>query len=151
MLVHAASVEADGSEVGHCFQLLFFFFLSSTSFGPGGLRARCVRHACLRAPCVAWPLLSPTFALSLLGNYYFFTKKKLIFWCFFFFLRLALGHSRLGHPLSLEYWISILFLSIKFNINFEKFAIYLLFISQGAVKPRIIDNESEKIMEHQEK
>ena len=28
-------------------------------------QAACVRHACLRAPCVAWPLLSPTFALSL--------------------------------------------------------------------------------------
>ena len=24
-----------------------------------------MRHACLRAPCVAWPLFSPTFALSL--------------------------------------------------------------------------------------
>ena len=28
-------------------------------------QAACVRHACLRAPCIAWPLLSPTFALSL--------------------------------------------------------------------------------------
>ena len=28
-------------------------------------RAACVRHACLRAPCVAWPLLTPTFALFL--------------------------------------------------------------------------------------
>ena len=25
----------------------------------------CVRHACLRAPCVAWPLFSPLFSLSL--------------------------------------------------------------------------------------
>ena len=32
----------------------------------------CVRHACLRAPCVAWPLLLPLFSLS------------------FFFLRLLL-------------------------------------------------------------
>ena len=29
-------------------------------------QAACVRHACLRAPCVAWPLFSRTFALSLL-------------------------------------------------------------------------------------
>ena len=28
-------------------------------------QAACVRHACLRAPCVAWPLLSPLFSLSL--------------------------------------------------------------------------------------
>ena len=28
-------------------------------------QAACVRHACLRAPCVAWPLLSPSFSLSL--------------------------------------------------------------------------------------
>ena len=28
-------------------------------------QAACVRHVCLRAPCVAWPLLSHTFALSL--------------------------------------------------------------------------------------
>ena len=59
-------------------------------FGPGGLRApcvfacairslaivitivqsllaqaACVRHTCLRAPCVAWPLLLPLFSLSL--------------------------------------------------------------------------------------
>ena len=27
-------------------------------------QAACVRHACLRAPCVAWPLLPPTFGLS---------------------------------------------------------------------------------------
>ena len=27
-------------------------------------QAACVRHACLRAPCVAWPLLSPSFSLS---------------------------------------------------------------------------------------
>ena len=27
-------------------------------------QAACVRHACLRAPCVAWPLLSPLFSLS---------------------------------------------------------------------------------------
>ena len=27
-------------------------------------QAACVRHAFLRAPCVAWPLLSPTFSLS---------------------------------------------------------------------------------------
>ena len=25
----------------------------------------CVRHACFRAPCLAWPLLSPSFSLSL--------------------------------------------------------------------------------------
>ena len=36
------------SEAGHCFHLLFFFF------GPGGLRA----------PCIAWPLLLPSFSLS---------------------------------------------------------------------------------------
>ena len=30
-------------------------------------QAACVRHACLRAPCVAWPLLSPSFALLLLS------------------------------------------------------------------------------------
>ena len=28
-------------------------------------QAACVRHACLRAPCVAWPLFSPSFSLSL--------------------------------------------------------------------------------------
>ena len=27
-------------------------------------QAACVRHACLRAPCVAWPLLWPSFSLS---------------------------------------------------------------------------------------
>ena len=27
-------------------------------------QAACVRHACLRAPCVAWPLFSPSFSLS---------------------------------------------------------------------------------------
>ena len=27
-------------------------------------QAACVRHACLRAPCVAWPLFSPLFSLS---------------------------------------------------------------------------------------
>ena len=26
-------------------------------------QAACVRHTCWRAPCVAWPLFSPTFAL----------------------------------------------------------------------------------------
>ena len=31
--------------------------------GPGGLRAPCVL-VCLRAPCVAWPLLLPSFSLS---------------------------------------------------------------------------------------
>ena len=39
-------------------------------------QAACVRHACLRAPCVAWPLLSPTFAP--------------LFFFFFLFLRLLL-------------------------------------------------------------
>ena len=29
-------------------------------------QAACSRHACLRAPCVAWPLLSPSFSLLLL-------------------------------------------------------------------------------------
>ena len=32
-----------------------FFFLAQTA---------CERHACLRAPCVAWPLLLPSFSLS---------------------------------------------------------------------------------------
>ena len=27
-------------------------------------QAACVRHACLRAPCIAWPLLLPLFSLS---------------------------------------------------------------------------------------
>ena len=27
-------------------------------------QAACVRHACLRAPCVAWQLFSPSFSLS---------------------------------------------------------------------------------------
>ena len=57
-------------------------------------QAVCVRHACLRAPCVAWPLLSPTFALS----FFFF-----FFWVFLDFLRPAFSHGRLGHPQSLEY------------------------------------------------
>ena len=46
------------------------------NFGPGVYmaivntdflaQAACVRHACaMRVPCVAWPLLLPTFALSL--------------------------------------------------------------------------------------
>ena len=59
------------SEAGHCFHLLFFLFWPRRlacamhslaivitivrSFGPGGLRA----------PCVAWPLLLPSFSLSL--------------------------------------------------------------------------------------
>ena len=29
-------------------------------------QAACVRHACLRAPCVAWPLLLPSFSLFFL-------------------------------------------------------------------------------------
>ena len=40
--------------------------------GPGGLRAPCVRHACLRAPCVAWPLLSPSLSLSSSSSFFFF-------------------------------------------------------------------------------
>ena len=27
-------------------------------------QAACVRHACMRAPCVPWPLLLPSFSLS---------------------------------------------------------------------------------------
>ena len=38
-----------------------------------------MRHACLRAPCVAWPLLSPTFALSLFLSFFF---SVLINYCF---------------------------------------------------------------------
>ena len=34
-------------------------------------QAACVRHACLRAPCVAWPLLSPLFSLSLFLSSFF--------------------------------------------------------------------------------
>ena len=35
-------------------------------FNPKALLAQeaCVHNACLRAPCVAWPLLSPSFSLS---------------------------------------------------------------------------------------
>ena len=42
------------------FKYLFY------SFGRKCLlaQAACVRHVCLRAPCVAWPLLSPSFSLS---------------------------------------------------------------------------------------
>ena len=37
----------------------------------------CMRHACLRAPCVAWPLLSPTFAL-LSFSFFFFLRPLLL-------------------------------------------------------------------------
>ena len=36
-------------------------------------QAACVRHACLCAPCVAWPLFSPSFSLSLLFFFFFFS------------------------------------------------------------------------------
>ena len=35
-------------------------------------QAACMRHACLRAPCVAWPLFSSLFSLSLL--FFFFSS-----------------------------------------------------------------------------
>ena len=53
-------------------------------------QAACVRHACLRAPCVAWPLI-------------FFLRKKKKIEQFFHFLRPAFGHGCSGHPQSLEY------------------------------------------------
>ena len=40
-------------------------------------QAACVRHACLREPCVAWPLLLPSFGL-------FFFLRLLLFQYFFF-------------------------------------------------------------------
>ena len=36
-------------------------------------QAACVRHACLRAPCAAWPLLSPSFSLS--SSFIFFSLR----------------------------------------------------------------------------
>ena len=33
-------------------------------------QAACVRHACLGAPCVAWPLLLPLFSLSLFLSFF---------------------------------------------------------------------------------
>ena len=96
-------------------------------------QAACVRHACLRAPCIAWPLLSPTFALSFflrllllthfgespmceiiftqyLGITRRYMQKKYFFQVIFIFLdflRPAFGHGRLGHPQSLEYLIML--------------------------------------------
>ena len=52
------------SEAGHCFHLLFFFF------GPGGLRA----------PCIAWPLLLPSFSLSSSLRLLLLTHRKLASW-----------------------------------------------------------------------
>ena len=90
------------------------------------------RLACaMRAQCVAWPLLLPSFSLSSsfsqsfafdplrgnsyvwkffppifwpkkIGNFYFFTKKTDFLLSLDFFWP-AFGHGRLGHPQSLEY------------------------------------------------
>ena len=38
-------------------------------------QAACVRHACLRAPCVAWPLLLPSFSLSSFLFFFFFSPS----------------------------------------------------------------------------
>ena len=35
-----------------------------------------MRHACLRAPCVAWPLLIPSFSLSFFWLNFIFLRKK---------------------------------------------------------------------------
>ena len=35
-------------------------------------KAACVRHACLRAPCIAWPLLLPSFGLFFFFSLSFF-------------------------------------------------------------------------------
>ena len=71
-------------------------------------QAACMRHKCLRVPCLAWPLLSPSFSLSFflsLSSVFCFwpTSRNLIFGRFFFLLQPAFGHGRLGHPQSLEY------------------------------------------------
>ena len=60
-------------------------------------QAACVRHACLHAPCVAWPLLSPTFVFSLSFFLFFYGKKDTNFGRFFCFLRPAFGHGRLEY------------------------------------------------------
>ena len=64
------------------FLLLFLRLLLLTHFGETPVsenllaQAACVRHACLRAPCVAWPLLLPSFSLSLSS---FFSLRLLLF------------------------------------------------------------------------
>ena len=92
-----------------CLRSLAIVITNFQSFGPGGLRA----------PCVAWPLFSPTFALCLflrlllLTHFgespmckiiFVFKQKKVFFRPFFCFLSPAFGHGRLGHPQSLEYF-----------------------------------------------
>ena len=46
-------------------------------------QAACVRHACLRAPCVAWPLLLPLFSLSL-SPLFFLRLLLLIHFCYWY-------------------------------------------------------------------
>ena len=41
-------------------------------------QAACVRHACLHAPCVAWPLLLPSFSLSLSPHLLLFLRLLLL-------------------------------------------------------------------------
>ena len=83
-----------------------------------------MRHAYLRAPCVAsgnLPCVKICFPQYFgitrrymqnknLGNF-LFNKKKVDFRAFFFdFLGPAFGHGRLGHPQSLEYIVYLLHL-----------------------------------------
>ena len=53
--LRAPHVVADEAKLAIVFTYFFSSFLA---------QAACMRHACLRVPCVAWPLLSPLFSLS---------------------------------------------------------------------------------------
>ena len=61
----------------------------------------------------AWKFVSPNILAKLediwkkkLKVIFIFYEKKLIFGCFFFFSWPAFGHGHLGHPQSLEYYVS---------------------------------------------
>ena len=66
-------------------------------------------HACLRAPCIAWPLLSQTFGL------------------FLSLFSPAFGHGRLGHPQSLEYLYTYI-KQTRANLFVWSFTIWSLFL-----------------------
>ena len=89
----------------------------------------CVRHACLRAPCVAWPLLSPTFALSLFLRLLLLTHFGESPMCEIIFHPIFWHNQKIYAK---KIWVNFIFSRIK-CVFFS--AVFLLFMASVRSRP----------------